>query len=136
MGLAMGISVMHSPVAMAHTDAVLAEMTAPHGGQMRVAGAYHLELVIEPKADGKTPASLTVHVTDHDGKAADVKAVKGSITLLGTGGKSSAELMPASEGAMKGSATYVADTKLKAVVNLVFPGGKTEQARFAPLDKK
>ncbi|NOS81595.1 MAG: hypothetical protein HOP32_08460, partial [Nitrospira sp.] len=41
-----------------HTDESLDAMKAPHGGQVRAAGPYHLELVAK---DGE----LVLHVTDH-----------------------------------------------------------------------
>ena len=42
----------------AHTDESLDAMPSPHGGQVRAAGPYHLELIAK---DGE----LVVHVTDH-----------------------------------------------------------------------
>ena len=42
----------------AHTDESLDAMSSPHGGQVRAAGPYHLELVAK---DGE----LVLHVTDH-----------------------------------------------------------------------
>ena len=44
--------------AWAHTDESLDAMPSPHGGQVRAAGPYHLELVAK---DGE----LVLHVTDH-----------------------------------------------------------------------
>jgi hypothetical protein len=132
---ALSLAVLAAP-AIAHTDAVLAELTAPHGGQLRVAGAYHLEFVVDAKADGKAAAPIKVYVTDHAGNPSEVAGVKGTLTLLGTGGKATADLAPEGKGVMSASVTYVADTKLKAIVALSFPGGSVEQARFALIDKK
>ena len=47
--------------AWAHTDESLDAMPSPHGGQVRAAGPYHLELVAK---DGE----LVLHVTDHIGQ--------------------------------------------------------------------
>ncbi len=38
--------------ALAHDDATLDAMQAPHGGQLRMAGAYHIELVLARDARG------------------------------------------------------------------------------------
>ena len=49
---------MLSHFAWAHTDEYLATVGAPHGGQLRAAGSFHLELVAK---DGEE----TLYVTDH-----------------------------------------------------------------------
>ena len=45
----------------AHTDASLDALPSPHGGQVRAAGPYHLELVAKE-------GTLVVHVTITRGK--------------------------------------------------------------------
>ncbi|MDH4236227.1 MAG: hypothetical protein OEV17_03175, partial [Nitrospira sp.] len=47
-----------TPSAWAHTDEYFESVEAPHGGQLRMTGPFHLELV----AKG---GELTVYVTDH-----------------------------------------------------------------------
>jgi len=42
----------------AHTDDYLDTIATPHGGQLRMAGPYHLELVAKDK-------ELILYVTDH-----------------------------------------------------------------------
>lgn len=120
--------------AIAHTDEILATMHAPHGGQLRLAGLYHFELVIDRQADGKQTVPVKVYVTDHGGTPSDIAAVKGKLTLLGSSGRGSADLVPVGTGVLSAQATYVADRKLKAIVTLNFPDGRVEQARFLPLD--
>jgi hypothetical protein len=44
--------------ARAHTDEYFDKMKTPHGGQVRMAGPYHLELVV-----GR--GEVTLHVNDH-----------------------------------------------------------------------
>ena len=41
--------------AFAHDDATLDAMAAPHGGQLRMSGAWHLELVLAKDARGDAP---------------------------------------------------------------------------------
>ncbi|MES2091726.1 MAG: hypothetical protein V4532_17380, partial [Pseudomonadota bacterium] len=43
-GLALGLAL--APMAQAHDDAYLDTLTAPHGGQLRMAGSSHYELVV------------------------------------------------------------------------------------------
>ena len=54
----------------AHTDESLDAMPSPHGGQVRAAGPYHLELVAK---DGE----LVLHVTDHAWKEIKTESGEG-----------------------------------------------------------
>lgn len=44
--LSFATAVLLATPAFAHDDATLDAMAAPHGGQLRMSGAYHLELVL------------------------------------------------------------------------------------------
>jgi hypothetical protein len=118
--------------ARAHDDATLDALPSPHGGQVRMAGAYHFELVLDRAAGGGKPARVQVHLSDHGGQAVAAQGVSGSVTLLGPGGKSSIRLAPDGPSSLAGSGVYQADPALKAVVSLTFPGGQVELARFEP----
>ena len=47
-----------SPIAWSHTDEYFDSVNAPHGGQVRMAGPYHLEIVAKDK-------EIVLYVTDH-----------------------------------------------------------------------
>lgn len=119
-------------LALAHDDATLDRTPAPHGGQMRMAGAYHFELVLDKAARGDKPAPVRVHLSDHGGQAVAAQGVSGTATFLGAGGKASVKLAPEGASTLGGSGLYAADPALKAVVALSFPGGLVAQARFEP----
>ena len=53
--------------AYAHTDEYLDTQTAPHGGQLRMAGALHFELVISKDNPQPQNNPVVVYVTDHAG---------------------------------------------------------------------
>lgn len=118
--------------ALAHDDATLDAMASPHGGQTRMAGAYHFELVLDKKAAAGRPSSVRVFLSDHGGAAVPAKGLSATATLLGPGGKHSLRLEPDGPSSLGGSAVYQADPALKAVVSLTFPDGRVEQARFEP----
>lgn len=121
-----------SPV-LAHTDEYLATLKAPHDGQLRVAGPYHLELVVakDPVTSAEKP--VMVYVTDHGGTPVSTAGASGKITLLGGGKKATVKLVPAGDNALKATAVYSSTPGLKAVVS-VRMGDKTEAgARFEPL---
>lgn len=118
--------------ALAHDDATLDAMPPPHGGQVRMAGAYHFELVLDKAARGDKPAPVRIHLSDHAGQPVATQGVSGTATLLGAGGKASVSLAPEGASTLAGSGVYVADPALKVVVALSFPGGQVKQARFEP----
>ena len=110
--------------ALAHDDAALDAMATPHGGQMRMAGPYHLELVV---GDGE----LRVHLTDHADRPVSSAGVSGNAIVL-SGAKSTLALAPAGDHAVAGKGSFVPTPDMKVVVSLTFPDGKAWQARFTP----
>ncbi len=86
-------------VALAHSNDYLDSTPAPHGGQVRMAGALHLELVVEPQ-------TLVVHVTDHGGSA--IATQGGSAKAIITSGKQRyvVILKPAGENQLRGSGDF------------------------------
>ena len=59
------LSALVSTAALAHTDEYLDTISGAHGGQLRMAGPSHYEMVI-------TPTALQIYVTDHEGKPTSV----------------------------------------------------------------
>lgn len=117
--------------ALAHDDATLDAMQAPHGGQLRMAGAYHIELVLARDARGGKPAPVKVYLSDHGGGKIAPAGVSGSVVLLAPAGKVTVTLAPAGD-RLEAMAAYTADPATKALVSLRFADGKTETARFEP----
>lgn len=116
--------------AAAHDDATLATMKAPHGGQLKVAGEWHLELV-QKAGDTAGGNTLIVYVTDHAGTAISSSGFKGTATILAGKDKQSTAFAPDGENRLKATANYDRGAKPKVVVS-VSGNGKSEQARFAP----
>lgn len=122
-------------MAAAHDDKFLDTQKAPHGGQLRMAGAYHLELVVAGNSLQAKDNPVTVYVTDHAGTAVPVAGSKGTVTILAGKTKTSITLSPAGGNALKGSGRYASVSGMKAVVAVTLPGKAPVQARFTPLDK-
>lgn len=119
-------------LAHAHDDATLDGMKAPHGGQMRAAGAQHYELVVaQPGTQGEA-LPVAVYVTDHAGAKVPVQGATGTVTLLSGGKKATVALQPAGENLLKGSGAYVSGRDLKAIVSVTLRGQPAAQARFEP----
>jgi hypothetical protein len=119
--------------AFAHDDAAMDTMKAPNGGQLRMAGIYHYELVLVKNLKGATENTVLVFVTDHAGAKVVTTGATGTATLLAGKLKSSVKLMPDGDNRLKGIGVYSSTSDLKAIVAITMPGKQPEQARFTPM---
>ena len=117
----------------AHDDAYLDTVKTAHGGQLRMAGMYHFELVVEKSAKGARDNPVVVYVTYHAGTSIPTAGSSGTATLLAGKDKTVVTLAPDGDNRMKGSGKYASATGLKAVVSITLAGKAAEQARFTPL---
>lgn len=119
--------------ALAHDDAYLDTQKAPHGGQLRMAGIYHFELVVDrssPEAKGKP---VSVYLTDHAGEKISTSSATGSATLLSGKTRTTVTLTPDGDNLLKGFGKYASTPDLKAIVSITPAGQAAAQARFTPL---
>lgn len=119
--------------AMAHTDDVLDTLAAPNGGQLRMAGAYHLELVVAKNSREVTDNPVIVHVTDHGGNKTPTAGATGTVIILSNKTKINVKLSPDGDNRLKGMGSYSSSPDMKAVVSVTLADKTTEQARFVPL---
>lgn len=119
--------------AAAHDDATLDKTAAPNGGQLRMAGPYHLELVVDKNSKQAKDNAILVYVTDHAAQKVPASGMKASAKLLAKGASANVDLLPDGDNRLKGAARYASDPAMKVVVTLTTADGKTEQARFEPL---
>lgn len=119
-----------SAIAAAHDDAYLATVKAPNGGQLRMAGPYHLELVLAQGAGASQDGPVFVYVTDHAGTKVSTSGASGTALILAGAKKSTVRLEPYGENALKGVAAY-AGVDAKVIVSVALPGQAAQHARFA-----
>jgi len=119
--------------ALAHDDAYLDTQKAPNGGQLRMAGPYHYELVLVKDAKEAKENPVVVYVTDHAGQKIPTAGAAGTATILAGKLKAAATLKPDGDNRMKGVAKYASTPDTKAVVSITLAGKQPEQARFTPL---
>lgn len=122
-----------APLAQAHDDAYLDTQVAPHGGQLRMAGPQHFELVVVKDSPAAKANAVTVYITDHAGNKIPTTGATGSITLLSGKTKSSTPLKPDGDNKLVGQAAYASSADLKAIVKIKLAGQDEQQARFTPL---
>ena len=115
----------------AHTDESLDAMSSPHGGQVRAAGPYHLELVAK---DGE----LVLHVTDHLDHEINTIGGEGKANIQQgkTGSKITVKLEPSQNNMFMGSGEFQIDPKTVIVVFIKLPEQDAYAARFTPLKPK
>ncbi len=128
-----------SAAAFAHTDEYLDTVVGPNGGQLRMAGAYHFELVLAKDAKAGAPSAVKLYLLDHGNNPQPAKDAKATVLIVSGKAKAKTELIPQSapqaDNLLAGSAAYTAAEDLKAVVNISIKtehGEVTEQAMFTP----
>lgn len=119
--------------AQAHDDAYLDTQQAPHDGQLRMAGMYHFELVVDKTDPQARDKPVVVYVTDHAGQKVATTGATGTATILAAKSKSTIPLVPDGDNRLKGSGRYASTPDLKAVVSITPKGQAPETARFTPL---
>lgn len=110
----------------AHSDEYLDSIATPHGGQMRMAGMYHFELVVKEN-------ELNVYITDHADQPIASQNASGQATILAAGQRSHISLQTAGGNKLKGKGTFAMDEQMRVVLNIGFHSQQAEQARFTPL---
>jgi hypothetical protein len=113
-----------STAARAHSDEYFVTHPTPHGGQIRMAGPFHLELLA-----GKD--ELTLYVTDHSGNSVDTAG--GSAKVIITSGKKKRYvviLSAAGENALKGDGEFKLGKSSTASVLVALPDQEPQRAKF------
>jgi hypothetical protein len=117
------------PFAWAHSDAYFDQTAAPHGGQVRMAGPYHLELVM-----GKN--DVTLYLTDHSDQPVDATGGSGKAIITTGKKKRYTVVLEHAEGNMlKGSGEFTASPSSIVTVIVKLPDQEPQRAQFKPIKK-
>lgn len=119
--------------ALAHDDAYLDTQKAPHSGQLRMAGIYHFELVVDRTDPEAKEKPVSVYLTDHAGQKISTSGATGNVTLLSGKARTTITLSPGGDNLLTGSGKYASTADLKAIVSITPAGQAAQQARFTPL---
>jgi hypothetical protein len=118
-----------APATRAHSDAHFDQNPAPHGGQVRMAGPYHLELVL-----GKN--EVTLYLTDHGDSPVDATGGSGKAILTTGRRKRSTVVLEHAEGNMlRGVGEFTATSATTVTVIVKLPDQEPQQAQFKPVRK-
>lgn len=115
----------------AHTDESLDAMSSPHGGQVRAAGPYHLELIAK---DGE----LVLHVTDHAWQEIHTAGGEGKANIQQDKAESriTIKLEPSQQNVFTGNGEFHITPETVIVVFVKLPGQDAYGAKFTPLKPK
>jgi hypothetical protein len=117
--------------AVAHTEEFFDSRQSPHGGQMRMTGPYHLELIVKDNEIG-------VYVMDHADKELSVNGGSGKATIQNgkTKTKISVKLEQAGDNLLKGSGNFSITPETVITVFVELPEQQVYAASFTPLKPK
>src|SRR6476469_3027979 len=97
--LVIGVTLAVSFPAHAHTDEFFESVEAPHGGQLRMTGPFHLELIAKE-------GELTVYVTDHADTKISVDGGLAKATVETGQARTQVHLHPVGDNVLKGSGVF------------------------------
>ena len=103
------------------------ERSAPHGGQMRTAGPYHLELVA-----GK--GEIRVYVTDRSGRPIETAGGKGKAVVHTDGKSVTIPIQPVSGSLFEGKGRFGLKRSSVIFVTVHLRGAKPQKCVFRPLE--
>tara|TARA_Y100001936_G_C16086977_1_gene682514 strand:+ start:1298 stop:1852 length:555 start_codon:yes stop_codon:yes gene_type:complete len=115
-----------SSLAWSHTDQYFDSVVAPHGGQMRMAGPYHMEIVAKDK-------EIVLYITDHANVKVSVDEGIAKATVQNGKAKTTVKLQPKGNNLFRGKGNFIVTPKTKIMVFVKLPGQDAQAARFTPL---
>jgi hypothetical protein len=130
--LLIGAALIGAPLsATAHTEEYFDSVESPHGGQMRMSGPYHLELVAKDK-------EIVLYVMDHANSKLSAEGGSGKATIQTGKGKdrTSVKLEQAGDNIFKGTGDFSIEPETVVTVFVDLPGQEAHSARFTPLKPK
>ncbi len=130
---AAGVLILAGSTALAHSDEYLDTQKTPNGGQQRMAGAYHFELVVARDSKEARDNPVIVYVTDHANTKIPTVGAEGTATILAGKQKAAVKLVADGDNRLKGVGKYASTPDMKVVVSVTLAGKPAEQARFTPL---
>lgn len=128
-GLLLGVMLVWSSPTWAHVDEYFDSVEAPHGGQLRMVGPYHLELVTKER-------ELTVYVTDHADNKITTDGGLGKATIETGQTRTQVGLHPVGDNMLKGAGVFTFTPETVVIVFIKLPNQDAHSARFMPLKPK
>lgn len=111
----------------AHTNEILSKRVGPHGGQMRVAAQYHVELAL-------TNGEISAWIMDHADQPQVTAGAQAQAIVTYGRERIVIDLSPADVNGLRARDKRLrTDPGARVVLNLSMAGQAPVQARFAPM---
>jgi hypothetical protein len=114
-----------SGTALAHDNAFFDTHATAHGGQVRMAGAYHVEAVLEQK-------KLVLYVTDHADQPQSTNGWQGRVTVLNGTQVSRLALNSAGDNRLRSDTSVSFGADARMVVLLQLPDAEVLELSYTP----
>jgi hypothetical protein len=120
---------------MTHDAATLDAIPSAHGGQVRMLGPYHVELLLDHGAGtGKRP--VRIYFQNHAFQGVPAAGIAATLKLTDNGITIAVELKQDGAESMLGFASYFNHLDLVAVLLLVDKDGQSYRTIFMPFEPK
>jgi hypothetical protein len=124
-------SLLYASSVQAHSDDYFDANPSPHGGQVRMSGAYHFELLMNEN-------EIVVFVTDHGNQPIATSGASGKLEISSAGKKTIVDLAPAEGNLLKSASPWIepSSPEITAHLSVTFPNKKPAKAKFIPFAKR
>ncbi len=122
--------------ALGHSDEYLDTVPGAHGGQLRMGGAFHFELVLAADAKAEQATPIKVYLTDHNNNVASNEGMKATLLIKGAGKPTLVKLALDGKNALTGSGAFTARPDLQATLVVTFADNTSAQMNFQPFKAK
>ena len=115
-----------------HSNAALDAIVAPHHGQLRMAGPFHLELVLGPDQTKTATTRVSLYVTDHSGAPAAIEGASAQVECAAGPDKASVHLRQLAPDAFVGQGMIPSSSQIACTVTLRMADATSWTASFTP----
>lgn len=127
--LTVGLALVSASPVWAHSPEFFDSRPSAHGGQTRMAGPYHIELVT-------TEGEIAIHVTDHIERPISTEGGEAKAVVKNGKTRTEIALTPAEKNVMAGNGNFVLDKNTEVIVFVKLPENEAWAATFTPLKPK
>jgi hypothetical protein len=118
-----------------HDATVLDSIPSAHGGIVRMAGPYHIELVLEPSSS-RPVRQVRIYLQNHAFVGMPSKGLTGVVTLTFYTVSVAIPLIPDGPESLGGRGSFIDDPALNMTVSLTDKDGQVFSAAFSPFSRK
>jgi hypothetical protein len=120
----------------AHDPATLDSLPSSHGGQVRMAGPFHIELVILGRATAQRERLVLVYLQNHMFEDVSSDGLKGIVRFLDGQRVTTVSLIPIEANGFSGRGAFDINPSVTAEVSITDKDGEVWSAAYTPFAVK